>query len=702
MSSKSKNYITASVLFIVSIAVYIKTLAPSVWFIDSGELAAVASTLGIAHPTGYPLFTLVGHLFSILPVSSSQIYNLNLMSAFFCSLAVFMFAFLMRLILDRQELSLQPEKGKKASAKKITEKIVRHSPIIEYGIIIFSSLLLAFSRTFWDSANAVEVYPIHVFFIVTLSLLFLKAVYSRKISGSSNGSFISENRYYLIFAFVLGLSFTNHLTTLLLAPACITLFIVENRKNLKHMYRLIGAMAISFVIGLTPYLYLPVRANMHPTFIWGNPNTLERFYWHVTGKQFSVWIFSAQGSIPLFIFLLGLLIGLSVYGLLKQKTLNPNYHSAFFAIIAVVTYFFLSSANEEVSKQFFTFRDSLWGEYGKGLILFAIPGFYRLSKYNVKIFYFTVLTFFGCILYSVNYSIHDIYSYFLLAYITIVIWMGFGGLFLYEKLSSNLKVKAYKFAFSAFLIILCAVAVNTNYSENDESGNYYVKQYTMNIFKNVEPNGIVISSQWDFWVSASWYYHFVKHIRPDIVVIDKELLRRSWYYIFLERNYPEVYNNSRPEIEIFLKELYKFEHGIPYDTKYIMKLFTDMLTSFVVNNPGRKIYDSWEIEQNNNEQFAVKYPRIPNGLLFRIVNPDSLHNNIISDYKIYDFTFTPTYNMDYYHRTLMTSYALMLTHSAIYLASINRQQDALKYLNLALTAIPDYPKALEVKRSLTK
>ena len=91
MSFKSKNYITASALFIVSIAVYIKTLAPSVWFIDSGELSAVASTLGIAHPTGYPLFTLIGHLFSMLPVSSSQIYNLNLMSAFFCSLAVFMF-----------------------------------------------------------------------------------------------------------------------------------------------------------------------------------------------------------------------------------------------------------------------------------------------------------------------------------------------------------------------------------------------------------------------------------------------------------------------------------------------------------------------------------------------------------------------------------------------------------------------------------
>lgn len=700
MSSKSKNYITASALFIVSLALYIKTLAPSVWFIDSGELSAVASTLGIAHPTGYPLFTLIGHLFSMLPVSSSQIYNLNLMSAFFCSLAVFMFFFLMKFIFEHRKQQSQPEKSKKASVKKITEKSAHLSPVIEYGLIIFSSLLLAFSRTFWDSANAVEVYPIHVFFLVTLSLLFLKAVYKRQSAGNDKSSFFSDNKYYLIFAFVLGLSFTNHLTTLLLAPACLTLFIVENRHNLKRLYKLFGAMAVCFITGLTPYLYLPIRARMNPVFIWGNPYNWERFYWHVTGKQFSIWIFSAQGSIPLFIFLLGLLIGLSVYGLLKQKTLNSNYHSVFFVIIAAVIYIFLSSANEVVSKQFKTFTDSLWGEYGKGLILFAIPGIYKLSKYNVKIFYFTVMTFFGCILYSVNYSIHDIYSYFLLAYITITIWIGFGGFYLFEKLSENLKTKAHKYAFSSFLIVLSLIAINTNFKENDESGNYYVKQYTMNIFKNVEPNGIVISSQWDFWVSASWYYHFVRHIRPDIVVIDKELLRRSWYYIFLERNYPEVYNNSRPEIEKFLKELYKFEHSIPYDTQYIMKLFTDMLTSFVTKNPGRKIYDSWEIEQSKNEQFAVNYERIPDGLLFRIVNPDSLHNNVLSDYKVYDFTFTPTENDDYYHRTLMMSYAMMLTNSAVYLASVNRQQDAIKYINLALTAVPTYPQALEVKRKL--
>ena len=50
------------IAFLLSFLLYLRTAAPHVTFIDSGELAAVASSLGVAHPTGYPLFTLIGLL----------------------------------------------------------------------------------------------------------------------------------------------------------------------------------------------------------------------------------------------------------------------------------------------------------------------------------------------------------------------------------------------------------------------------------------------------------------------------------------------------------------------------------------------------------------------------------------------------------------------------------------------------------------
>ncbi len=701
---KKLTYIYGIAAGIIAFAVYIMTLAPTVWFIDSGELAAVATTLGIAHPTGYPLFTIIGHIFTLLPIGSSEIYRLNLMSAFFCSLGIFMFYMLVKFFMQNSTIAedkpaaKQPKsKNTKSPAAAIKEKVTAIPDTIVYTVSGFAALVLAFSKTYWAAANSVEVYPLHVFFLSTLMFVFMKAVFSTK-RNDIEGSFITQNKYYLIFAFLLGLSFTNHLTTILLAPACLTLFFYTNLYNKQRLYKLLGFMAVCFVIGFSVYLYLPIRANMNPTLIWGNPYNFERFYWHITGKQFSVWIFSAKGSIPAFLLLMGTTVGLAVYGLVKQKTLNQSLHFIFFIIVCILGYLLISGSSEIVNTQFKKFSASLWGEFGTALVLLSILGIYFLSRFNTRIYYFTFLTFFGCLFYSINYDINDIYSYFLLAYITLAVWIGFGAVFIYTQLAVMLKTNVQRLAFGAVVVLTSLVALNANYAGNDESKNHFVEEFTMNIFQNAEPNSIIISSQWDFWVSASWYFHFVKNIRPDIVVIDKELLRRSWYFKFLENNYPEVYNNSRAEIDRFLPELYKFEHDIPYDTRNIMKLFEEMMTSFVKNNPGRRSYITWEIEQNKNEPFAQDFVRIPDGLLFRMVPKDQIKNNQLADYKVYDFKFTPAAPKDYYYETLMRSYAMMLTASASYLLTTGRIEDAKKYIELSLSAVPNFPQALELKK----
>ena len=129
-----------------------------------------------------------------------------------------------------------------------------------------------------------------------------------------------------------------------------------------------------------------------------------------------------------------------------------------------------------------------------------------------------------------------------------------------------------------------------------------------------------------------------------------------------------------------------------------MKLFEEMMTSFVKNNPSRRSYITWEIEQNKNEPFAQEYSRVPDGLLFRLVPKQDLASTPLSDYKIMEFGFTPAPLKDYYHETLMRSYAMMLSASASYLLSIGRNEDAKKYLETALKAFPNFPQALELKK----
>src|ERR1700704_5448753 len=82
----SRPIFGAVFVFFVSFIVYLQTMAPSVPFIDGGELATVCATLGIAHPTGYPIFCLIGYLFANLPIADHVITRVNIMSAFFVAL----------------------------------------------------------------------------------------------------------------------------------------------------------------------------------------------------------------------------------------------------------------------------------------------------------------------------------------------------------------------------------------------------------------------------------------------------------------------------------------------------------------------------------------------------------------------------------------------------------------------------------------
>jgi hypothetical protein len=91
-----------------------------------------------------------------------------------------------------------------------------------------------------------------------------------------------RDRYLLLSALLTGLCLTNHLTSGLLLPAAL-LFVglVERRKLLD--WRLMLKAAGLFFLGLTPYLYLPVRSWMNAPFEGNNPGNLERFWYVVSG-----------------------------------------------------------------------------------------------------------------------------------------------------------------------------------------------------------------------------------------------------------------------------------------------------------------------------------------------------------------------------------------------------------------------------------
>src|SRR5216110_3196203 len=84
--SSRAEFLCASMVFLAALLLYSWTLAPTVTLVDSGELIVVAHGLGVAHPPGFPLWVLLAHLASLVPLGNVAA-RINFASALFAALA---------------------------------------------------------------------------------------------------------------------------------------------------------------------------------------------------------------------------------------------------------------------------------------------------------------------------------------------------------------------------------------------------------------------------------------------------------------------------------------------------------------------------------------------------------------------------------------------------------------------------------------
>ena len=87
MYTRIHRYLAGGI-FLVSLTLYTKTMAPTVSFWDCGEFIASAITLGVPHPPGAPLYLLVGKIFSMLPLGADLAFRVNLVSALSSALTI--------------------------------------------------------------------------------------------------------------------------------------------------------------------------------------------------------------------------------------------------------------------------------------------------------------------------------------------------------------------------------------------------------------------------------------------------------------------------------------------------------------------------------------------------------------------------------------------------------------------------------------
>ena len=523
-------FVTAFFAFIV----YMFTLAPSVVQIDSGELAAVQATLGIAHPTGYPLFTIIGYLFSLIPLPFTKILQLNILAAIYCSAAVGVFTYTIKYSLDhlssfKKKSSVQKESSKKEKkkSKEQVEKADKQINIpedLKLLASVFGGLTLAFSRTFWFQSTSVEVYSLHLLLITLIILSLLKA-YVKSFEND-------KLTHWLVFAFFLALGFTNHLTTLMILPGTAYLYFSRYKFNSASFKKLALMILLFIVVLVAIYSYLPLRASQNPILNWGNPLDWERIYRHVTGKQYQVWLFTSFDS---------------------------------------------------AGKQFNHFWSILPFEFFVGLLLALIGLFVSLFKSRI-LGWFVLITFLFTLFYSINYDIHDIDSYFLLAFVMLSFFAAFGALKILEmkSLQRNLAI--------IILTVVIAIQLFFNFIKVNQSGVHTFEDYTKAVMNTVPENSVIFSYQWDYFISASYYYQYVENFRKDITVIDKELLRRSWYFNQINNHDPKVFSGVKNEIDQFLVALQPFERDESFDANRLENFYRSIMSNLIKTNISKRDY----------------------------------------------------------------------------------------------------------------
>lgn len=250
-----------------STLIYLMTLSPTVSFWDCGEFIATSYTFGVGHPPGAPLYQLLAHLFTLIPSHPDRIAlwsnMLSALSGGFCSMFLFWSIFRIAKQIAHERLSLN---------------------LLAAGV---GALCYSFCDTAWFSAVESEVYGLAMLLSSVIVWATIRWYDARKERA------VGSSRWIVLVALLLGLSFCVHEMCWLTVPFVVVVLMIALWKEAKgerlFTKRRLGVVALClgfFLLGTTPYLIIPLRAQSNPSINNGDPSTAESFKRYLAREQY--------------------------------------------------------------------------------------------------------------------------------------------------------------------------------------------------------------------------------------------------------------------------------------------------------------------------------------------------------------------------------------------------------------------------------
>ncbi|XP_050192414.1 transmembrane protein 260 [Myiozetetes cayanensis] len=450
-------------------ALYAATLPPALPGGDAGELITAAYELGVAHPPGYPLFTLLAKVATGLLPGGSPASRVNLLCGFLGA----------------------------AAASLLFYTVFRLSGSYAGGIL--AAGVFSFSRLTWQWSITAEVFSLNNLFV---GLLMALTAHFEEASTAKERSKISK-----LGAFCCGLSLCNQ-HTIVLYIACIVPWVLarlfrKTELSPGHLLKL----GLCFLAGLLPYLYLPASSYLNRArWTWGDQTTLQGFLTHFLREEYGTFnlaksetgssmremllfqLAQMKSELSLPVLALALVACVST-ALLARQQKSPVIW-LFTGMLCLYSLFFAWRANLDVTKPLF---------------LGVVERFWLQSS----------------------------------AVVAVLAGLGLATL---TSLGNSVLEGSRVLPWLEWLSALALVAsqVWTNYSACDQSNNYVVDKFARNLLSSM-PVGAVILLRGDLPGNALRYLHYCEGVRPDVTLVDQEMMTYEWYLPKLAKHLPGVH-----------------------------------------------------------------------------------------------------------------------------------------------------------------
>ena len=491
--TQQRALVGAGVL-VLALALYVSTLAPGLTWrnngADGGELIAAASTLGVAHPPGYPTYLLLGKGFASLVPAGDVAYRFNLFSTVAAAFSVLLFFFLVERVLA----SLSPGE---------------HPRLIRLAVAGASALTMATSSVLWSQATVTEVYALNALFLTAILLLWAGRLGNplraggggADTQGSAPDPEVGKEKRGGIgrLAFgglLLGVGMGNHVTLAFLTPVLAWLYLTSPGWNRRSSLLIVSL----FLLGLAVYAYLPIRAAADSPINWGGADTLAGFQWLITAEPYR-----------------GLVFGIALEEL-------PQRLAAWIGLLV----------------EQFTLVGVAVGLLGAGYLWQRWP---RLLRVTLALWVLYTA-------YAVSYDTTDSYVYLIPSFVVFTLWMAAGWLAaataaMQRPLAGFGRGRALVGGLLLLALAIPAINIAISYSRLDLSADTVAQAYASEVFHQIEGDALLLADD-DASIFTLWYQRYVQEPDSTVVVVASPLLQHQWYWDSLQRQEPQRLPSEDP------------------------------------------------------------------------------------------------------------------------------------------------------------